>query len=75
MKKEGDSWLIIKCLFASNFLTELCSTPATIANSLGEFNFDIPPSATIKMLDNCLSDFFQFGNCFYEQVKGSPMDS
>ncbi len=31
--------------------------------------------ATIDLLDHCLSNYFQFGSRFYQQIKGTPMGS
>ncbi len=42
---------------------------------MDEFDFDSPPTATIEMLEHCLMSYIEFGNCYYQQVKGAPMDS
>ncbi len=44
-------------------------TRETIVNLLGDFNLNLPPTATNEMLEHCLSNYFQFGNGYYQQVK------
>ncbi len=47
----------------------------TSVNLLVDFDFNLPPTATIEKLDHCLSNCFQFGNCLYQQVNGMRMGS
>ncbi len=47
----------------------------TIVNLLEHFDLNLPPTATIEMLEHCMSNYFQFGNCYYQQIKGTPMGS
>ncbi len=41
----------------------------TIVNLFDNFNLNLPPTATIEMLEHCLPNYLQFGNCYYQQVK------
>ncbi len=47
----------------------------TIVNLLGDFDLNLALAAIIKMLELCLLNYFQFGNCYYQQIKGTPMGS
>ncbi len=47
----------------------------TIVYLLDDFDLNLPPTATIEMLEHCLSNYFQFGNCYYQLIKGTPMGS
>ncbi len=40
---------------------------------LDDFDLNSPPTATTEMLEYCLSAYFQFGKCKYQQIKGTPM--
>ncbi len=40
-----------------------------------DFDLNLPLTATIELLEHYLSYFFQFGYCYYQQVKGTPMAS
>ncbi len=47
----------------------------TIFNLLDDFTLNWPPSATTGMVAHFLLNYFQFGNCFYQQIKGMPIGS
>ncbi len=47
----------------------------TIIHILDDYDLGLPPAATIDLLDHCLSNYFQFGSRFYQQIKGTPMGS
>ncbi len=47
----------------------------TIVHLLNVFDLGLPPTATIELQDRCQSNFFQFNNCLYHQIKGTPMGS
>ncbi len=47
-------------------------TRETIVNLLDDFDLNLPPTATIEMLEHCLSNYFQLGNRYYQQFKGTP---
>ncbi len=59
-------------LFTYMPLRLMCETIVTV---LDEFDLDLPHTVTIEMLEHCLLNFFQFGNCYYQQVKDTPMGS
>ncbi len=44
-------------------------TRETIVNLLDDFNLNLPLTATNEMLEHCLSNYFQFGNSYYQQNK------
>ncbi len=47
----------------------------TIGNLLDNFDLNLPPTATIEMLEYFLSNYFQFGNRNCHQIKGMSMGS
>ncbi len=47
----------------------------TIVNLLIDFDLNLPPTATIEMLEHYLSNYFQFGNRYYQRIKGTPLGS
>ncbi len=47
----------------------------TIVNLLDDFDLNLPPTATIEMLEHCLANYFLFGNRYYQQIKDTPMGS
>ncbi len=47
----------------------------TIVNLLDNFALNFPSTATIEMLKHYQSKYFQFSNCYYQQVKRAPMGS
>ncbi len=40
----------------------------TIVYLLVDFDLNLPPTATIEMLEYCLLNNFQFGNRYYKQI-------
>ncbi len=42
---------------------------------LNDYDLGLPPTATIDLLEFCLSNYFHFDSRFYQQLKGTPMGS
>ncbi len=69
-----------ECMLSFDIVSLFTSIPLelareTIIHLLDDFDLGLPPTATIELLDHCLSNFFQFNNCLYQQIKGTPMGS
>ncbi len=47
----------------------------TIILILDDHGLGLPPAETIDLLYHCLSNYFQFDSCFYQQIRGTPMGS
>ncbi len=69
-----------ECMVSFDVVSLFTSIPLelareTIVHLLDDFDLGLPPTATIELLDHCLSNFFQFNNCLYQQIKDTPMGS
>ncbi len=66
-------WTVPNCVPGNVVLRSMELAREATVNLFGNFDYNLPPTAIIEVLQHCLSNYFQFGNC--RQVKSTPMGS
>ncbi len=69
-----------ECMVSFDVVSLFICIPLELAREIinklfDDFDLNLPPTVTIEMLEHCLSNYFQFDNWSYQQIKSTPMGS
>ncbi len=69
-----------ECMLSFDVVTLFTCSPLKLSREttihlLDGIDIGLSPTATSELLDHCLSNFFQFNNCLYQQINGTPLGS